>query len=175
MFCLYTLPLARPAQAKVQMLTTSSCIVKLIPSKIRVIFNNFANYYFTGKPIELPSKYSIDEDSNSEGGVQSPPDCNLLLAPPTPPASHALFESPSHAHLLQNNDVIKSESHDNIFSTKPKSVHSSELKRRASDVGVVAPPNIGSSPPPLLSNSSSSSSNQSTSVSSNNNTVRPRY
>ena len=31
MLCLYTLPLARPAQAKVQMLTTSSCIVKLIP------------------------------------------------------------------------------------------------------------------------------------------------
>ena len=31
MFCLYTLPLARPAQAKVQMLTTSSCIVKSIP------------------------------------------------------------------------------------------------------------------------------------------------
>ena len=31
MFCLYILPLARPAQAKVQMLTTSSCIVKLIP------------------------------------------------------------------------------------------------------------------------------------------------
>ena len=117
----------------------------------------------------MPSKYSIDEDSNSEGGVQSPPDCNLLLAPPTPPASHAHFESPSHTHLLQNNDVIKSESHDNIFSTKPKSVHSSELKRRASDVGVVAPPSIGSSPPPLLSNSSSSSSNHSTSVSSNNN------
>ena len=31
MFCLYTLPLARPAQAKVQMLTNSSCIVKSIP------------------------------------------------------------------------------------------------------------------------------------------------
>ena len=28
---LYTLPLAKPAQAKVQMLTTFSCIVKLIP------------------------------------------------------------------------------------------------------------------------------------------------
>ena len=31
MFCLYTLPLARPAQAKVQMLITSSCTVKSIP------------------------------------------------------------------------------------------------------------------------------------------------
>jgi hypothetical protein len=28
MFCLYTLPLARPAQAKIQMLTTSSWIFK---------------------------------------------------------------------------------------------------------------------------------------------------
>ena len=30
MFCLYTLPLARPAQAKIQMLTAISSIVKLI-------------------------------------------------------------------------------------------------------------------------------------------------
>ena len=31
MFCLYTLPLARPAQSKIQMLTDICCIVKLIP------------------------------------------------------------------------------------------------------------------------------------------------
>ena len=31
MFCLYTLPLARPAQAKIQMLTAICSIVKLIP------------------------------------------------------------------------------------------------------------------------------------------------
>jgi hypothetical protein len=31
MFCLYSLPLARPAQAKIQMLTAISSIVKLIP------------------------------------------------------------------------------------------------------------------------------------------------
>ena len=30
MFCLYTLPLARPAQAEIQMLTTSSWIVKIL-------------------------------------------------------------------------------------------------------------------------------------------------
>ena len=30
MFCLYTLPLARPAQAKIQMLTTSSRIVTIL-------------------------------------------------------------------------------------------------------------------------------------------------
>ena len=63
--------------------------------------------------------------------------------------------------ILLQNDVIKSESHDNIFGA-PKSVHSSELKRRASDVGVS--PSLGSPPP--LSNSSSSSSNHSTSVNS---------
>ena len=32
MFCLYTLPLARPTQAKIQMLTAIRSIVKLIPS-----------------------------------------------------------------------------------------------------------------------------------------------
>ena len=31
MFCLYTFPLARPAQAKIQNLTVICCIVKLIP------------------------------------------------------------------------------------------------------------------------------------------------
>ena len=31
MFCLYTLPLARPAQAKIQMLTVNCSFVKLIP------------------------------------------------------------------------------------------------------------------------------------------------
>ena len=61
--------------------------------------------------------FSIDEDSNSESGIQSPPDC----APPTSPAISVV------------NDVIKSESHDNIFST-PK--FGSELKRRASDVSL---------------------------------------
>ena len=82
--------------------------------------------------------FSIDEDSNSEGGIQSPPEC----APPTPPASISVV-----------NDVIKSESHDNIFRyvhfkifkrrenkmfeiifSAPK--FGSELKRRASDVSL---------------------------------------
>ena len=99
-----------------------------------------------GKPVDLPSKYSIDEDSNSEG-VQSPPDVHL--APATPPAL-----------VITANDVIKSESHDNIFST-PKT---SELKRRASDVGVL-PFGAGGG---TLSTSSSSSS-ASASVSSLNN------
>ena len=31
MFCLYTLPLARPAQAQIQMLTAICSILKLIP------------------------------------------------------------------------------------------------------------------------------------------------
>ena len=34
MFCLYTFPLARPAQAKIQMLTAICSIVKLIPRNL---------------------------------------------------------------------------------------------------------------------------------------------
>lgn len=83
-----------------------------------------------GKPVDLPSKYSIDEDSNSEG-VQSPPD---LMPPPTP--------SPITISAAAHHDVIKSESHDNIFNTaSPKA----ELKRRASDVGLPAFSNISTS------------------------------
>jgi hypothetical protein len=106
------------------------------------------NEGFLGKPVELPSKYSIDEDSNSEG-VQSPPD--FCAAPPTPLSVMA-------------NDVIKSESHDNIFSA-PKA--QGELKRRASDVGV----SLVSSPPgagqPTLSSGSSSTSTSVSSLTAN--------
>jgi hypothetical protein len=37
MFCLYTLPLARPAQAKIQILTAISSIVKLIPLNLYLV------------------------------------------------------------------------------------------------------------------------------------------
>ena len=106
------------------------------------------------KPIDLiPSKYSIDEDSNSEGGVQSPPDFKDLLSTSVVSPSNATYVPASPSVI---NDVIKSESHDNIFST-PKS---SELKRRASDVGIAN--NMGS--PPHLSSSSSSTSASVTSL-----------
>ena len=98
----------------------------------------------------IPSKYSIDEDSNSEGGVQSPPD--FMTSVVSPVSSTFVPQSPS----VIINDVIKSESHDNIFPT-PKS---SELKRRASDVGIAN--NMGS--PPHLSSSSSSTSASVTSL-----------
>ena len=46
MFCLHILPLARPVQAKVQMLTTSSGIVKSIPW----ILVNLSHLYFDPPP-----------------------------------------------------------------------------------------------------------------------------
>ena len=65
-----------------------------------------------------------------EGGIQSPPDNSAVIAPLTPPT------------ILVQNDVIKSESHDNIFSA-PKSI--SDLKRRASDVALSTLATSGSS------------------------------
>lgn len=112
------------------------------------------------KPIDLiPSKYSIDEDSNSEGGVQSPPD--FMTTSVVSPVSSTFVPLPLPAVSVKErisaiNDVIKSESHDTIFPT-PKS---SELKRRASDVGIAN--NMGS--PPHLSSSSSSTSASVTSL-----------
>ena len=43
MFCLYTLPLARPAQAKIQMLTTSSQIVTIL---LKSLLKSLRLYYF---------------------------------------------------------------------------------------------------------------------------------
>ena len=40
MFCLYTLPLARPAHAKIQMLTTSSWIVTILLKSLRLYLVN---------------------------------------------------------------------------------------------------------------------------------------
>ena len=55
MFCLYTLPLDRPAHAKVQMLTTSSCIVKLIPWNL-VNLSHLYLKYFTSTSTEMKMK-----------------------------------------------------------------------------------------------------------------------
>ena len=44
MFCLYTLPLARPAQAKIQMLTTSSWIVTILLKSLGLLY-----FKITGK------------------------------------------------------------------------------------------------------------------------------
>ena len=43
MFCLYTLPLARPAQAKIQMLTTSSRIVTIL---FKILFKNLRTLWY---------------------------------------------------------------------------------------------------------------------------------
>ena len=43
MFCLYTLPLARPAQAKIQMLTTSSRIVTILLKSLGVYLKKSKN------------------------------------------------------------------------------------------------------------------------------------
>ena len=55
MSCLYILPLARPAQAKVQILTTSSCIVKSIPSNLVNLSHLYINFLspFTIKMVHL--------------------------------------------------------------------------------------------------------------------------
>ena len=55
MFCLYILHQARQAQARLQMLTTSSCIVKSIPG----ILVNFYVYF------RSEIQYSIDDDTES--------------------------------------------------------------------------------------------------------------
>ena len=52
---LYTLPLARPAQAKVQMLTTSSCIVKSIPWNLVNLSHLYIFSYIIGH--EIGPKY----------------------------------------------------------------------------------------------------------------------
>ena len=44
MFYLYNLPLARQAQAKVQMLTTFSCIVKSIPCNLVILSRLYIEY-----------------------------------------------------------------------------------------------------------------------------------
>ena len=44
MFYLYDLPLARPAQAKVQMLTTFICIVKSIPCNLVILSRLYIEY-----------------------------------------------------------------------------------------------------------------------------------
>ena len=72
--------------------------------------------------------FSIDDDSNSEGGIQSPAP---LEASPLEVGN--IDCAPVSPALSAVNDVIKSESHDNIFSA-PK--FGSELKRRASDVSL---------------------------------------
>ena len=55
MFCLYTLPLARPAQAKIQMLTTSSWSVTILlkslglylfPANNKVLLNAYIFYIY---------------------------------------------------------------------------------------------------------------------------------
>ena len=53
MFCLYTLPIARPAQAKVQMLTTSSCVVKSIPWNLV----NLSHLYFWNPIRDIFTQY----------------------------------------------------------------------------------------------------------------------
>ena len=64
MFCLYTLPLARPAQAKVQMLTTSSCIVKLIPWNLVNLSYLYHNTKFLSKFIFYTFCYFLLNLSN---------------------------------------------------------------------------------------------------------------
>ena len=54
MFCLYTLPLTRPAQANIQMLTAICSIVKLI------LWNKFSHLYWSR---------TVNEDSNHDDPI----------------------------------------------------------------------------------------------------------
>ena len=67
MFCLYTFPLARPAQAKIQNLTAIWCIVKLIPWNV----DNLSHLYVSSLKklvmsiLQKPKKFSVEvEDVN---------------------------------------------------------------------------------------------------------------
>ena len=55
MFCLYTLPLARPAQAKIQMLTTSSWIATILLKSLV----NFSRFSVSRIVLVFPGKQKI--------------------------------------------------------------------------------------------------------------------
>ena len=71
MFCLYTFPLARPAQAKIQNLTVICCIVKLIPWNVvnlshlykKILHNHFPNI-ITNLCLGLQAWVSLNPNTN---------------------------------------------------------------------------------------------------------------
>ena len=59
MFCLYTLPLARPAQAKIQMLTTSSWIVTILLKSLLKSLGFYLKKYFIYDSIAILFPYKL--------------------------------------------------------------------------------------------------------------------
>ena len=57
MFCLYTLPIARPAQAKIQMLTTSSWIVTIL---LKSLLKSFRTLILGSDPLTLEVIINFD-------------------------------------------------------------------------------------------------------------------